>query len=169
VENLELKVEIFKNVKEQKCLFTDYFRGFEEVDVVKRIFGDDVAERLAELTVEFTKATLYMRVDNSDGHLMINPEYFLKADISDIYLDIVHELVHVKQFLEGKISDHDVNYVERPLEIEAYKITVDEARALGISENRIIDYLDSDLLNSDELKQLAGTIGVEYANEYPQQ
>ena len=165
MENLELKVEICKTVKENRCLFTDHFRGFEEVEVVKRVFGDDVAETLAKLEVEFTHATLYMRVDDSDGHLMINPEYFLKADIADIYLDVVHELVHVKQFLEGKISDQDVNYVERPLEIEAYKITVDEARALGISENRIVDYLDSDLLSSEELKQLAGTIGVEYTDD----
>ena len=167
MENLELRVEICKNVKERRCLFTDHFRGFEKVDVVKRIFGDAAAETLAKLAVEFTKATLYMRVDNFDGHLMINPEYFLNADISDIYLDIVHELVHVKQFLEGKISDQDLNYVERPLEIEAYKITVDEARAIGISENRIFDYLDSDLLSSEELKQLAGTIGVDTA-DYPQ-
>jgi hypothetical protein len=168
VENLELRVEICKTVKERRCLFTDHFKGFEEVEVVKRIFGDAAAETLTKLVVEFTKATLYMRVDNFDGHLMINPEYFLKADISDIYLDIIHELVHVKQFLEGKISDHAVNYVERPLEIEAYKITVDEARALGISENRIVDYLDSDLLSSEELKQLAGTIGVEHTDDYLQ-
>jgi hypothetical protein len=167
VENLEFKVEICKTVKEQRCLFTDHFKGFEEVDVVKRVFGDETAEILAKLEIEFTNATLYMRVDDLDGHIMINPHYFLKAETADIYLDIVHELVHVKQFLEGKISDQEVNYVERPLEIEAYKITVDEARALGISENRIVDYLDSDLLSSEELKQLAGTIGVDTA-DYPQ-
>jgi hypothetical protein len=93
---------------------------------------------------------------------MINPDYFLKADIVDLYLDVIHELVHVKQFLEGKTSDEEMKYTERPLEIEAYRVTVDEARALGIAEEKIFDYLDSELTNSEELKQLAETVGVEY-------
>jgi hypothetical protein len=167
MENLEIRVKMLKNLKVSRCLFTDHFKGFDKVDVVKRIFGDETTEILAKLELEFTSATLYMRVDDLDGHLMINPDYFLEAaDIADIYLDVVHELVHVKQFLEGKISAQEVNYAERPLEIEAYSITVDAARAIGISENRIFDYLDSELLSSEELKQLAVTIGVEYTADY---
>jgi hypothetical protein len=162
---LENRVKILKNIENPVCQFTDCFRGFEEVDAVKRIFRDETSRILAELETEFTFATIYMRVDNSDGRLMINPDYFLKAGITELYLDIIHELVHVKQFLEGKISDEEVNYTERPLEIEAYKITVDEARALGIAEEGIIDYLDSDLINSEELKQLAENVGVEYTSD----
>ena len=51
-------------------------------------------------------------------------------------------------------------YVEKPTEIEAYQITVDEARLLGLDEKRIIDYLESDLISAEELRQLASTIGV---------
>jgi hypothetical protein len=162
---LENRVKILKNVETPVRRFTDCFKGFDKVDAVKRIFGDETTKVLAELKTEFTNATIYLRVNNSDGRLMINPDYFLKADITDLYLDVIHELVHVKQFLEGKTSDEEVNYAERPLEIEAYKITVDEARALGIDEERIFDYLDSDLINSEELKQLAETVGVEYTSD----
>jgi hypothetical protein len=36
---------------------------------------------------------------------------------------------------------------------------------LGIAEEGIIDYLDSDLINSEELKQLAENVGVEYTSD----
>jgi hypothetical protein len=159
---LENRVKILKNVETPTCRFTDCFKGFDKIDIAKRVFGDEAKRVLSELKMEFTITTIYMRVDNSDGHLMINPDYFLKADIVDLYLDVIHELVHVKQFLEGKTSDEEMKYTERPLEIEAYRVTVDEARALGIAEEKIFDYLDSELTNSEELKQLAETVGVEY-------
>jgi hypothetical protein len=44
------------------------------------------------------------------------------------------------------------------LEIEAYKTAVDEARAIGLDENRILDYLESDLIDAEELRQLATTL-----------
>ena len=78
--------------------------------------------------------------------------------LKDAYLDAIHELVHVKQVLNGKNCNHQLRYIERPLEIEAYKTAVDKARALGLYENRIPDYLESDLINDDELRQLATTL-----------
>jgi hypothetical protein len=159
MEENRIQVEMLRNITKPKCYFIDHFKGFEKVDIVKQIFGDET-EALQILQVEFTNCTLYMRVDNETGNLLINPEYFSKGDTSDIYLDIIHELVHVKQFMEGKTSNKEQNYVQRPLEIEAYKITVNEARALGIDEAKILDYLDSDLVNEVELRMLAETLGI---------
>ena len=146
--------EIFRNVMMSTCNFTDCFRGFDRVGAVQRIFGAETEDVLAKLRVEFTNTTPYMRVDDFEGHLQINPHYLSTGDFTDIYLDVIHELVHVKQFVEGKNSDKKQTYVERPLEIEAYQTAVHEARALGLDENRILDYLDSDLINDQELKQL---------------
>jgi hypothetical protein len=159
---LPSNVRILKNVAAPQCMFTCNFRGFDEVEAVKGLFGEEATDVLAALEVEFTNETVYMRVSNADGHLLINPDYFLEADLTEIYLDVIHELVHVKQFLEGKRSDIETAYVERPLEIEAYNITVAEAKTIGVSENEIIDYLNSELVNDEELKQLAGTLGIEY-------
>jgi hypothetical protein len=145
--------------------FTCNFRGFDSVRVVKQLFGSETALVLARLEVEFTYETLYMRVSNSNGHLLINPDYFMAADFTDLYLDVIHELVHVKQFLDGKCSDSQTAYVERPLEIEAYDITVEEARTIVLDENEIITYLNSDLVSNEELGQLAGTLGIEYFDE----
>ncbi len=153
-------VEIFRNVTMATCNFTNCFKVFDRVGVVRRIFGTETKDVLAKLKVKFTNSTRYMRVDDFEGHLLINPHYLSAGDFTDIYLDVIHELVHVKQFVEGKNSDKKQNYVERPLEIEAYQTAVHEARVLGLDENRILDYLDSDLINTQELAQLAQKLDV---------
>jgi hypothetical protein len=156
-----LKVEIVRKVNKPTCRFMDHFRNFENVEAVQRIFEDRTWDVLANLRIEFTNATLYMKVD-FDGRLLINPHYLGTGDFTDIYLDVIHELVHVKQFTKGKNCDHRLRYVERPLEIEAYRTAVVEARALGLDEERIFDYLESDLISAEELRQLAATLEVNY-------
>ena len=37
-------------------------------------------------------------------------------------------------------------------------MAIDEARALGLDEKRILDYLESNLINDYELRQLAATL-----------
>jgi hypothetical protein len=142
------------------CRFTDHFRNFENVEAVQRIFGDRTQHALTNLPVEFTHATLYMKVDH-EGRLLINSHYLETGDFTDLYLDVIHELVHVKQVMNGKNCNHELRYVERPLEIEAYRTAVDEARALGLDESRILDYLDSDLIDSDDLRHLASALEVD--------
>jgi hypothetical protein len=156
---LPLKVEIIRKATKPTCRFTDHFSNFENVEAVQRIFGDRTQDVLANFPIEFTNATLYMRVDH-DGRLLINPHYLRSGDFTDIYLDVIHELVHVQQVLNGKNCNHQLKYVERPLEIQAYRTAVDEAIALGLDDNRILDYLDSDLVNEEELRLLAQALEV---------
>ena len=40
--------------------FSDYFRGFDKVEAVRRIFGDKTEQVLRDLKVEFTWAGGYM-------------------------------------------------------------------------------------------------------------
>jgi hypothetical protein len=82
-------------------MFLDYFKGFEKSQAVRGIFGDKTDEVLKKQKVEFTWFG-YMGVDDNDGHLMVNKRYLNSGDKTDIYLDVVHELCHVKQHLEGK-------------------------------------------------------------------
>ena len=112
-EILQLKVKIIRKITTPNCHFTDHFRNFENVEAVQRIFGNRTQQVLTNLPIEFTNDTLYMRVDH-DGYLLINPEYFETADFTDLYLDAIHELVHVKQVLNGKNCNHQLQYVERP-------------------------------------------------------
>ncbi len=112
-------------------MFLDYFKGFEKSQAVRGIFGDATDEVLKNLKVQFTWFG-YMGVDDNDGHLMVNKSYLNSGDKTDIYLDVVHELCHVKQHLDGKeLFKPGYDYVDRPTEVEAYRYTVNEAKRLG--------------------------------------
>ena len=142
--------------------FTDYFKGFEKVETIRQIFGDRTEEVLRSLKVDFTWMGGYMWVNESNGHLMVNPDYLRRGDKLDIYLDIIHELIHIRQLMEGKsLFDGSYRYVERPTEVEAYRYAVEEAKRLGLSNERICQYLKTEWMSEDDLRQLAKTLGIE--------
>lgn len=102
-----------------------------------------------------------MWVNNLDGHIMVSSRYLNTGDKIDIYLDVIHELVHIKQFMEGKeLFDIHYGYTERPTEIEAYRYAVEEARRIGLSDERICDYLKTEWMSDDDLKLLAKALKV---------
>ena len=141
--------------------FVDYFKGFEKVEAVKQLFGDRAEEVLRNIKVEFTFLPGYMWVNDSNGHIMVSSRYLSEGDKIDIYLDVIHELAHVKQFMEGKaLFDVHYGYVDRPTEIEAYRLAVREARRLGLSEGRICEYLKTEWMSIEDLNQLAANLGV---------
>lgn len=141
--------------------FTEYFKGFEKVEAVRRIFGERTEEVLRSLKVEFTWTGGYMWVNASNGHLMVNSSYLNNGNRVDVYLDVIHELVHVKQLTEGKeLFDSHYGYTERPTEVEAYQYAVEEARRLGLKDERICEYLKTEWMSDSDLKRLAKTLGV---------
>lgn len=154
--DLELGVQVVRNPKVSTFPFTDYFRGFEKVGAVRSIFKERTKEVLRALKVEFMSRRGYMGVSDEDGHLMVSAPYLRNGSLVDIYLDVIHELVHVRQFQEGrKLFDEDFDYVERPTEVEAYGIAVGEARRLGLSDREIIEYLRTEWMNDEDLLILA--------------
>jgi hypothetical protein len=156
-----LKVKIARNVPVSTYPFTDYFKGFEKVEAVRRIFGERTENVLANLKVEFAWTRGYMGVNDEDGHLLISARYLKEGDMIDIYLDIIHELVHVRQFMEGKeLFDDNFSYTERPTEVEAYRYAVEEARKLGLSDQKICEYLKTEWMSDEDLKRLAKALNV---------
>ena len=144
-------------------IFADYFKDFENLNAVKGIFGEKTDEVLHHLKVELSWVGGYMYVDGSDGHLVISKNYLSNGNKTDIYLDLIHELYHVKQFLDGReLFDPRYDYVERPTEIEAYRYTVQEARRLGLSEERICLYLKTDWISEYDFKKLKKSVNVSY-------
>ena len=156
-----MRVEILRNAKVSTHPFTDYFKGFEKVEAVRRLFGERTEEVLRNLKIEFNSRRGYMGVSNIDGHLRISAHYLNNGDIIDIYLDIIHELAHVKQFMDGKeLFDRNYSYIDRPTEIEAYRYAVEEARNLGLSKERICEYLRTEWMSDENLKRLAEALNV---------
>jgi len=157
-------VKIRRDVNIVLHKFIDYFQGFEKVEAVREVFGDETEEILNELKVEFVSRRGYMGVDEQDGHLIISAYYLKSGSERDIYLDIIHELVHVKQCKQGqKLFDNRYDYVERPTEIEAYKHAVKEARRLGMTEKEIYTYLRTEWMRDEDLAKLAEAVGVHHA------
>lgn len=143
--------------------FTDYFKDFDKVDAVKRLFGAKTEEVLRNLKVEFIWFG-YMGVDNTDGHLMVNGRYLNNGDKTDIYLDVVHELCHVKQWMDGKeLFDPEYDYVDRPTEVEAYRYCVQEAKRIGLGAERILGYLKTEWMSEQDLDRLVKNMGVDLA------
>jgi hypothetical protein len=148
--------------------FTDYFKGYENVAAVKGIFGEKTEEVLRNLKVEFIGFG-YMGVDSATGHMFVNANYMKTGDKTDIYLDVVHELCHVKQHMEGReLFDGRYDYVDRPTEIEAYRYTVQEAKRLGLSNERILAYLKTEWMSENDLVKLANNVGIKYETQLAQ-
>lgn len=157
----QLKVKIARKVPVSTYKFNHYFKGFEKIETVRKIFGEKTEEVLNNIKVEFAGFRGYMGVSHIDGHLLVSAVYLKDGDIVDIYLDLIHELVHVKQFMEGKeLFDNTFRYTDRPSEIEAYRVTVYEARKLGLSDERICEYLKTEWMSDDDLTRLAKTLNV---------
>jgi hypothetical protein len=151
-------------VGNKKVIFAEFFKDFGKVEAVRNIFGDKTDEVLGHLIVEFSWVMGYMYVDSSDGHLVISKGYLNNGDKIDIYLDLIHELCHVKQFMEGKeLFDPRYDYVDRPTEIEAYRYTVQEAKRLGLSDERIRCYLWTEWMGEDDFRRLTKSVNISLA------
>lgn len=154
-------VMIRRNAEVHLERFNEYFKGFEKVEAVRELFSDETEKTLDELKVEFGSRRGYMGVSDEDGHLMVSVPYLRDGDERDIYLDIIHELVHVKQFRNGiKLRDNRFRYSNRPTEVEAYAHAVKEARRLGMTDKEIFEYLRMDNMSEDDVKALADAVNV---------
>lgn len=141
----------------------DVFRGLEASVALQKVFGskEEMSKilRHLKLRVEATDSGLWL--DRDTGTICVGHKHLSSAKSDFIYLDIIHVLVHVRQFLEGReLYDQAFEYVERPTELEAYRNTVAEARRVGMKEDEILKYLRMDAADDSELGKLMEKIGV---------
>src|SRR5712692_7813565 len=139
--------------------FKDVFGGFGEVDAVRSIFGSKIDEVLTDLEVEIEDGRGYMRINDKKGSIMVNSKYLKEGEETYIYLDVVHELVHIRQHMEGKeLWDKRYAYYDRPTELEAYRVALEEARRLGLTEEKIVDYLKVEWATDEEFRRFLITL-----------
>ena len=157
-------IRINRNAGVGRHPFADVFEGFNNVSAVKRIFGRGTASALANLRIKIPKNARwgYMWVDDKRGVLVVSMSYLRKGDASHLYLDVIHELVHIKQHMEGReLFDEKYEYVDRPTEIAAYKAAAREARRIGMSRGEIVKYLEIEgWISGARLKRLCKNIGL---------
>lgn len=155
-------VRIPKEIRLKYERFTDHFQGFEDLPAIRAIFGSPTRRVLRSLKVEFFSSKWgFMGVSDEDGHLMVSTHYLRTGNPRDIYLDVVHELVHVRQFREGKVLFEDgYEYPDLPTEIEAYRTCVAEGRRLGMNDRDLYEYLKVFWMSDKEVRRLARHVGV---------
>ncbi|HZY71111.1 MAG TPA: hypothetical protein VFF67_09080 [Thermoplasmata archaeon] len=88
------------------------------------------------------------------SHLAESPELTL-------FLDIFHELCHVRQRHAGReLWDQRWSYARRPTEVEAYRFVVEEGRRLGVSDAEFREYLEVEWISKAEHRDLLEACGV---------
>jgi len=163
---LDLHVKIKRELPEDTCMFVDLFTGFDKVGAVRKQFGGKSLGVLRKTRIHLVDSKGYLRVDNDTGDFIICRPYLRSGDEKHFYLDLIHELTHVKQHLEGReLYDRTYAYVDRPTEIEAYAVAVGEARRIGMTEEEIVDYLKVEWVSQSDFKRMLKTLGV--AQEKP--
>jgi len=142
---------------------TRVFSGLDDLSILESVFGgrDHLTSVLESMNVRIVSGKVYMYVDDEDPCVVVGLDHLQKAEERILYLDIIHELVHVKQLMDGMdLYDERYSYVDRPTEIDAYRVVVEEARRLGMKEDEILDYLTVDWITEEELRRLAGRLGI---------
>ena len=143
--------------------FTEVFIGVENSPTLLRVFGSQrtMLKIVHHIKLRVVDSDSGIWLDYGTGSICIGSKYLLGAKVNYLYLDVVHVLVHMKQFLDGKeLYDQTFEYVDRPTEIEAYRYTVEEAKRLEMTEDDILKYLRVDAVDDAELGRLIEKIGV---------
>lgn len=157
----KLSIKINRKLPLGTHKFSDLCNGAEGLGVMKKIFGKNCKKILEKLNVRVSKMKMYAYIDDSKGMIVISKEYLSKGKEAHLGLDLIHELVHIRQLKEGKeLFDKNYRYVDRPTEIEAYKIAAKEAKRIGMKEKELLNYLEVDWQSKEESERLLKNIGV---------
>ncbi|HWY36275.1 MAG TPA: hypothetical protein VNX68_16635 [Nitrosopumilaceae archaeon] len=156
-------IKINRNITPGDYLLAEIFDGLQEVDILMRVFKtkEELDDVLLKTKVIVEESDHYMYVKNDDASIVIGFRHLQNSDSKILYLDIVHELVHVMQQRQGlDLYNKSYAYVDRPTEIEAYEIAVLEAKNLGMNDEEILDYLLVEWITPEEHKRLATHVGL---------
>ena len=152
-----------RELSKGKYRLRDVFSGLDEVEALAKCVGTQSLLRriLEETMVTLTDEDGYMYVNDADGSVVVGLNYLKTGDTKELYLDVIHELVHVKQYLQGKdLFDNAYSYVDRPTEIEAYRCCVEEGRRIGMPEDELAEYLYVEWVSRRDHAKLLKTLGV---------
>jgi hypothetical protein len=132
-----------------------------ESPALRRIAADPAArERLlagAKVRIEHMRS--YCWVDVVVPCIVLNALYYRDGNELDLYLDLMHELTHLRQVAEGRnVWDEAFEYVDRPTEIEAYAVAVEEGRRLGMTDEDVVLHLSNPWMSAEDVQKLVANI-----------
>jgi len=157
-----VEVRVNRRLKAGKHAILDVFPALERSAAFRSIFHDGLRrEVLRDCRIHIVPEDGYMYIDDAAGNVVAGLDYLRSGDERVLYLDILHELTHIRQWHEGKeLWDRRYAYVDRPTELEAYAVAVKEARRLRMSDREIADYLRVEWTSRAEHERLCEHLGV---------
>lgn len=133
--------------------------GLENSVALNRIYRSGLEGVMNTTLVDVVSKPWQIWVDRESKRIRVNKDYLSETDSGTLYLDFVHEMVHLWQIDEGKnIFDQSVSYVDKPTEIEAYRYTIEDAKQIGFNTRDIIDYLNVRWINNEEHQRLVKAV-----------
>jgi len=135
----------------------DLFPKLEESPALATIAAsrEDALRLLRKSRIQVRAREGYIFVDVLVPCIAIAYDYYKSGKARDLYLDILHELTHLRQLGEGRnLWDMKTPYVDRETEIEGYAIVMREAIRLGLAREEIIDHFTNPWMTDDDLKRL---------------
>jgi hypothetical protein len=174
----------FRPVRDQapgRYPLLDLFRGLEETVPFRKYPGEDRAILRAARhtwaqvnpgpgwmyvapprTPPEIRAAGFRMVETTDDVIVVGQGHLANSPLMDVYLDIIHEFLHVLQRKNGRQiwPRARIPYVDRPTEIEAYAFSIAEARRLGVPDSYLREYLNVTWIRRAEFRRLLGNVGV---------
>lgn len=151
--------EINRSLKLGRYKLTDVVEGLENSVALNKIYEDELKPVLNATFVDIVIKPWQIWVDWETEMITINKDYLLETDQRTLYLDFIHEMVHIWQISRGQnIFDRSVSYVDSPTEIEAYKYTIVDAERIGFTKMDVIDYLKVRWITSEEHQRLVKAV-----------
>lgn len=104
----------------------------------------------------------FKMVETRDDVIVVSRSHLVKSPSMDVYLDIIHEFMHILQRKHGRElwPGLKVPYVDRHTEVEAYAFSVLEARRLGVPDHYLREYLNVPWVRRSEYRRLLRNVGV---------
>ncbi len=138
---------------------TDIITGLEYSVALNKIYGNKLKDVLNTTEANVVSKPWQIWVDRETKIITINKDYLVHSDRGTLYLDFIHEMVHIWQISDGKnVFDRSVSYVDAPTEIEAYRYTIEDAERIGFSKTDIIDYLKVRWISKEEHLRLVKAV-----------
>ncbi len=96
-----------------------------------------------------------------DDCIVVGGAHLRRSPLLTLYLDILHELYHVRQRADGTdLWKEGYRYADRPSEIEAYRFAIERAREQHAPESYLREYLRVEWIAEKEYRLLLKNVGV---------
>lgn len=110
---------------------------------------------LANARVRIEPRRGFIWVEDEIPAIILTERYYRRGEALDLYLDLLHELTHLRQLAEGhNLWDESLSYVDRPTEIEGYAVAVEEGLRLGMTRVDVLRHLANPWMTQADVQRI---------------